>query len=384
MKVLALNGSPRMKASSTHQLLSALLAGMQKAGAETELVELRKLNLEPCIGCFSCWLRIPGRCIHEDVMDELLPQRFCKADLVVFGTPLYHYNMSGTMKVFVDRTLPQAEPWLVQHKTHRHLTTHPERWPSPRKMFLVSACGFPEYEHFDGLVRTFRQIARSMGSEYAGELLRPAAEPLSQKSMLPLFKDYLEVVERAGSELIRDGRIGEALQKELRVELPETHRQAFYDLAAGYWNEKMDRFKLPQSERHVAPLLPHELVPDALPVAAAQGVDHEAIARGMAALYNAATLPGLRCTLQLHFAPAAGETQRSALDWFLDISEDRCTVHPGTTPFPSLRIFTPAETWHAIGAGQLDAEQAFTEGRYEARGNLDLLRALPRLFTYPR
>jgi len=46
MKVLALNGSPRMKASSTYHMLKPLLEGMEEAGAETELIHIRELNLE--------------------------------------------------------------------------------------------------------------------------------------------------------------------------------------------------------------------------------------------------------------------------------------------------------------------------------------------------
>ena len=76
MKVLALNGSPRMKSSSTFHMLDPLLEGMRSAGAETELVHLRKLDLRECIGCYTCWVRTPGKCIfHEkDKMASLLEQ----------------------------------------------------------------------------------------------------------------------------------------------------------------------------------------------------------------------------------------------------------------------------------------------------------------------
>ncbi|MFW9835764.1 MAG: flavodoxin family protein, partial [Candidatus Thorarchaeota archaeon] len=60
MKVLALNGSPRMKTSSTYHMLKPLLEGMEGAGAETELIHIRELDLEFCIGCYTCWVRTPG------------------------------------------------------------------------------------------------------------------------------------------------------------------------------------------------------------------------------------------------------------------------------------------------------------------------------------
>jgi multimeric flavodoxin WrbA len=128
MKVLALNGSPRMKASSTYHMLKPLLEGMEGAGAETELIHIRKLNLEFCIGCYACWVRTPGECIHKDKdrMAAVL-ESFNTADLVVFGTPLYHFTMSGIMKTFIDRTIPRFEPWLIPHTSVPGVSGHPER-----------------------------------------------------------------------------------------------------------------------------------------------------------------------------------------------------------------------------------------------------------------
>jgi multimeric flavodoxin WrbA len=150
MKVLALNGSPRMKASSTYHMLKPLLEGMEEAGAETELIHIRELDLEACTGCYTCWVRTPGVCVNKnkDSMYGIL-QKFNTADLVVFGTPLYIFTMSGLLKTFLDRTIVRFEPWLIPHPHTPGTTGHPERFQKPDKMLLVSPCGFPEFEHFD-------------------------------------------------------------------------------------------------------------------------------------------------------------------------------------------------------------------------------------------
>jgi multimeric flavodoxin WrbA len=139
MKVLALNGSPRMKASSTYHMLTPLLEGMQAAGAETELIHIRKLDLEACIGCYTCWVRTPGECIHKDKDNMVAAMEYYNtADLVIFGTPLYHLSMSGIMKTFIDRTLPRIEPWLIPHPDIPGVTFHTERFHKPDKIMLVS------------------------------------------------------------------------------------------------------------------------------------------------------------------------------------------------------------------------------------------------------
>lgn len=159
MKILALNGSPRMKASRTYHMLKPLIEGMEAGGAEVDLLHIRKLDLKACIGCYTCWVRTPGECIHKDSMTGAL-DLYNQADMVIFGTPLYHFSMSGIMKDFIDRTLPRIEPWLIPHPDIPGVTFHPERFHKPNKMMLVSPCGFPEFYHFESLVATFKQMAR--------------------------------------------------------------------------------------------------------------------------------------------------------------------------------------------------------------------------------
>ncbi len=233
MRVLALNGSPRMKASSTYHMLTPFLAGMEAAGAETELIHMRRLNLEACIGCYTCWARTPGVCIHDDSMADAL-QKFNTADMVIFGTPLYHFTMSGIMKNFVDCLLPRLEPWLIPHPHVPGVTGHPERVHKPHKMFLVSPCGFPEFEHFDSLVATFKQMARMENWEYAGEILRSGAEPVSRRSLQDLFTGYYVPLRQAGEELIREGRISDDLQAQLRQDLFPGGKEAFYQLVSPF------------------------------------------------------------------------------------------------------------------------------------------------------
>ena len=76
MKVLAINSSPRGDGQSkTELMLNHLVKGMREAGAEVEVVELRKRKVNNCIGCFTCWTKTPGVCIHKDDMTkELYPK----------------------------------------------------------------------------------------------------------------------------------------------------------------------------------------------------------------------------------------------------------------------------------------------------------------------
>jgi hypothetical protein len=234
-RVLALNGSPRAGAGVTSKLLEPLLAGMREAGAETELIQVRELGLEPCIGCYSCWVQTPGRCIHDDGMDRGL-QAWARADLVVIGTPVYHGTMTGLLKTFLDRLLPRYEPWLVPSAHVEGAFGHPARGPEPRRMVLVSPCGFPGFHNFDALVYTFRHVARMHGMEVSGEILRPFAEPLRLRALAGLFGDYFAAVHAAGREIVTNGAINEDTQAELSRDLLPGNLLQKIDMANAHWH----------------------------------------------------------------------------------------------------------------------------------------------------
>ena len=97
MKILAINSSPRTGGQSkTELMLNHLIEGMQEAGADVEVVNLRGKKINYCIGCFTCWTKTPGQCIHKDDMTKELFPKWQNSDLVVYATPLYHYTVTRT------------------------------------------------------------------------------------------------------------------------------------------------------------------------------------------------------------------------------------------------------------------------------------------------
>ena len=243
MHVMAVNGSPRKEKSSTCHILAPLLDGMRAAGATTELVHLGKLQIKPCLGCFLCWVKTPGKCVQKDDVSALL-ERFLQADLVVFGTPLYHYHMSGLMKNFIDRTLPTFEPWLVEDPNNPDRSGHPERYPRDRGMLLISPCGFPEFGYFEPMVQYFQFLARKLGWRYMGEILRPGGESLSDEQYQEMFGWYYNLVRQAGEQLINQGLIMPGVQAGLRQDLFPGGREAYRNEANNYWMETMAKFGL--------------------------------------------------------------------------------------------------------------------------------------------
>ena len=101
MKAVVFVGSARKK--HTHHAAEKFLRNLQALGeVEYELIHLTDYNLETCRGCKLCLDRGEELCPLKDDRDKLF-EKIENADGVVFATPNYSFNVSGIMKIFLDR-----------------------------------------------------------------------------------------------------------------------------------------------------------------------------------------------------------------------------------------------------------------------------------------
>jgi multimeric flavodoxin WrbA len=101
-KVLIVSTSPRVN-SNSEALATAFAEGAKAAGHEVEQISLRGKTVNFCRGCFVCQEK--QRCVIHDDADEIC-QKALRADVLVFATPIYYYEMSGQLKTLLDRLNP--------------------------------------------------------------------------------------------------------------------------------------------------------------------------------------------------------------------------------------------------------------------------------------
>jgi multimeric flavodoxin WrbA len=205
MKVVAINSSPRMGKGNTCLILDPFLDGMKQAGAEIDLYYASQIEVKPCNSDLSCWLKTPGKCIHNDDMDAISP-KMMEADIWVLATPLYADGMTGTMKIILERAVfPMLEPFI---ELRNGVCRHPFRKGyNAGKIVLVSTCGFWEMLHFDPLLVHMKALCKNARREFAGALLRPHAGALRPMATAGLINDIFDAAKDAGRELIQDGKI---------------------------------------------------------------------------------------------------------------------------------------------------------------------------------
>ena len=96
--------STSLRGGSNSELLAKECAkGAEEAGNRVELLSLKGKKIQYCIGCLSCIKT--GKCVQKDDAPEIM-EKLRRADVLIFATPIYYYEMSGQMKTLLDRMNP--------------------------------------------------------------------------------------------------------------------------------------------------------------------------------------------------------------------------------------------------------------------------------------
>ena len=218
MEVLAFNSSPRKDKGNTALILNPFLEGMKEAGADVELFYTKDLNIKPCQGGFTCWIKTPGQCFQKDDMQMIYPK--LGADIIVFASPVYVDGINGPLKNLIDRCIPVAEPFIELRDGHCRHPLSDKTATKAGKVVLVSTCGFWEVDNFEPAVFHMKAACRNMSRTFAGALIRPGAHMF--QAMLAMgapVKDIVEAAKEAGRQLVKDGEMSDDTLKIISREI---------------------------------------------------------------------------------------------------------------------------------------------------------------------
>lgn len=101
-KVLIVSTSLR-NGSNSDLLAEEFAKGAQAAGHSVEKISLVGKTVNFCKGCLAC--QMTHRCVIQDDAAKIT-EKMASADVLVFATPVYYYEMSGQMKTVLDRANP--------------------------------------------------------------------------------------------------------------------------------------------------------------------------------------------------------------------------------------------------------------------------------------
>lgn len=98
-KIVVISTSLRAN-SNSDALAKAFAQGAEKAGNSVEYISLRNKEIGFCMGCLACQAK--GECVLKDDANAIT-EAVLNADVVAWATPIYYFEMSGQMKVLIDR-----------------------------------------------------------------------------------------------------------------------------------------------------------------------------------------------------------------------------------------------------------------------------------------
>lgn len=98
-KVIVISTSLR-HGSNSDMLADKFVEGANSAGNDVEKISLVGKDIQFCKGCLAC--QKLGKCVIKDDVNDIMA-KVLDADVVVWATPIYYYEMSGQMKTLIDR-----------------------------------------------------------------------------------------------------------------------------------------------------------------------------------------------------------------------------------------------------------------------------------------
>lgn len=338
MKVLVINGSPKGDRSNSLQLAKAFLRGLSGGlpeGTEVEQIDVCRLDIQPCRGCFGCWKATPGSCVIRDDMAVVI-QKMLWADLILLSFPLFYFSVPGSLKNLIDRQLPMALPFMEDRSDGVGSGSHPARYDmSGKRWVLISTCGFYSAEgNYDGVCSLFDHICGKGKYEtvFCGQ-----GELFSVKELSARTAEYLRVVERAGSEYAGGG-----IAEKTRQELSELlfPKETFEAMADASWG--VDRETGEKEDESLV------------------------FIRQMAALYNKGNYDGKDRVLEICYTDL-GKTYQILL------GKEGAKVCTDGSLAATTRIDTPWDVWLSISRGEMRGDEALAKHLYRTSGDFSLM-----------
>ena len=232
MKTLIINGSLKGEASHSYMVASRFARGIEAtADAQTEVIELKNMNISHCVGCFGCWKVTPGQCVIRDDMD-IIRDKIMESDNIILSFPLYFFGVSSKMKTMLDRLLPFKMPYKGRHATEDNLLIMDYRYDfSDKRLILVSSCAHSSSDIvYDSVTREFDMIC---GKDNYTKVFCPQGEILELDQMKPILNKYLNGIEDAGKEFGINRKLSEETAR--KVCAPLIPVRAVEKMMTGYW-----------------------------------------------------------------------------------------------------------------------------------------------------
>lgn len=119
---------------------------------------LKKLTINHCTGCESCYYLTPGQCVIDDA-GYYVPDKYINSDLTIFVTDIVFGGYSSDLKKAIDRIIPIVlPPHVLVDQEYRHEPRY-SSYPD----LLIIGC-IPQQSQYEE--KQFRKLAETHSKQF--------------------------------------------------------------------------------------------------------------------------------------------------------------------------------------------------------------------------
>lgn len=135
---------------------------------DIRLIDLSRLKIANCVGCFGCWTKTPGKCVIRDDAVEVYPA-IAASRQILYVSKVKYGGYDTVMKTMLERSIPvqQAFIRLLHGETH-----HVQRAVVPKQAVILAYGDIPEQEQ-----QVFRRLVERNASNMNFEGFRVVFVP---------------------------------------------------------------------------------------------------------------------------------------------------------------------------------------------------------------
>lgn len=188
MKLLILDGT---KENSTYyNSIYKSIENIFSINYDIEIIQLCSKNIAPCIGCFGCWLKKPGRCLIEDDSQEII-KKIVNSDILMFLTPVTFGGYSSDLKKLLDRCICVISPFFTKINGEMHHKKRYDKYPSILGIGFMDKTDDEQSENFKKLI--YRNSLNLHAPVHCAEVILKNDDTNTIKNKISVLKDSMEV-----------------------------------------------------------------------------------------------------------------------------------------------------------------------------------------------
>ena len=96
--------------------------------------DLTKCNIKNCIGCFSCWVKSPGKCIIRDDAIKIYTL-LAQSEHLIYISKVKYGCYDTKMKTYLERTIPIQQAFIRLYHNETH---HVQRNVAYKKAIIIA------------------------------------------------------------------------------------------------------------------------------------------------------------------------------------------------------------------------------------------------------